>query len=474
VPNAYRSVRGPAIRELTIASPPRSDSVTHYGPGSGISHVRSRWLLFALAIFVCRLVVAMTLIPPWQQPDEQVQVAVAEVWRSRFTGTNGPDPGRQREIVESMIGHDWWRYYGRVAPSGPVPATFKDTGVVAPTIGIDPTSENFPSPFYRAIGGVLSIAPQMPVDVDMYVMRSVSAVLAILTVWIAWLGAREALGEMAGAVVVLLLALHPQFVIVSVAAGPDALINAAGACLWWQAMRALKRPRYVRALAAVWAAGIGAALSDRMGVPLLAAALIVSAIVLIRRTGHLVITAAVTVAITIGTAASLWVVPDLRRALLSTFGVSLMPVPGARSWDYISRWTAAYFGGWWFLLGWARFEPPGWWLLIALAICAASAWGVTRRASGGTAAVRTVILVAVSMLTIQVAAEYWTFLRIQNGPLGKHLLPFVVPSLVLIWAGSEAIVPARYQRHAAYGLVLCFAVLDSLAWIFVALPTYAN
>ena len=108
MPNAHRSARGPAIRELTIlvapysspTSPPRSDSATDSAPGSGISHVRSRWLLFALAIFVCRLVVAMTLIPPWQQPDEQVQVAVAEVWRSRFTGTNGPDPGRLREIVE--------------------------------------------------------------------------------------------------------------------------------------------------------------------------------------------------------------------------------------------------------------------------------------------------------------------------------------------------------------------------------------
>jgi hypothetical protein len=355
-----------------------------------------------------------------------------------------------------------------------VPATFKDTGVVAPTIGIDPTSENFPSPFYRSIGGALSVAPQMSVEADMYAMRSVSAALAILTLWLAWLGAREALGEMAGAVVVLLLALHPQFAIVSVAAGPDALVNAAGACLWWQAMRALKRPRYLVSLAGVWAAGMAAALSDRMGVPLLGAALMVSVIVLARRTRHLLITAAMTVAVGAGTAACLWFVADLRRALLSTFGQGLMPVPGARTWDYISRWTAAYFSGWWFLLGWARFEAPGWWLVLALALCAASAWGVTRQAADGSAAVRTVILLAVLTLMIQVAAEYWTFLRIQNGPLGKHLLPFVVPSLVLIWAGIDAVVPARYQRHAAYGLVLCFAALDSLAWIFVALPIYAN
>ena len=46
------------------------------------------------------------------------------------------------------------------------------------------------------------------------ILRAISAVFGMLTLWIAWLGARECLGTLGGATVALLLALHPQFAIV--------------------------------------------------------------------------------------------------------------------------------------------------------------------------------------------------------------------------------------------------------------------
>ena len=68
-------------------------------------------LPLACALLACQLLIALALIPPWQQPDESTHVARVELQRSRITGLDGsPDPARESEILQSMAYYDWWEH----------------------------------------------------------------------------------------------------------------------------------------------------------------------------------------------------------------------------------------------------------------------------------------------------------------------------------------------------------------------------
>jgi hypothetical protein len=136
-------------------------------------------------------------------------------------GVGLEDPGREAEIIESMADSNWWHHYkGKIAPAPPLPTRFSLLSPdVAATIGVDSTSSAFPRPYYLLVGGGLSLLRRLPVLTDMYVMRVLSAILAVLTLWTAWLGARLVFGEALAMTIVAVLAVHPQFVIASTAAG---------------------------------------------------------------------------------------------------------------------------------------------------------------------------------------------------------------------------------------------------------------
>lgn len=439
-----------------------------------MSHGNRRIPAAIAAVFVCRLIVSLCVIPPWQQPDEHAHVAVAEVWRSTFTGLHPDDPGREREILQSMAAHRWWEHYTGRPPDVQAPTRFVNAGAVAASIGIDPRG-GFLLPFYAVVGGALSLLPVMPVVVDLHLMRLLSALLALATVWVAWRASREALGDTGGTVVALLLALHPQFVLTSAAAGPDAFVNFAGAVAWWQAIRAWRGVQPARSLLIMTIAATWAALVDRGGIPVLAAAVLVLLVTTARvagRKGAIALLAGVA-----AVAAAAVLIPaerdPMRDAVFGTFAGPMMPVEAARNWEYFWRFTGAFFRGWWLTLGWARYVPPTWWLLAAAIISVATATGAARRFVTDRA-LRPLLLLAVAFVATQVAAEYWTYFRVAHGPAGRHLLPFVVPSLTLLWLGAAELVPAAWRSQAAAALVLTVAALDSSAWLLLALPVYAS
>ena len=432
-------------------------------------------LLAAAGLLAARMVVSAALIPPWQQPDEPGQVAVAEVFRSRWSSIESPDPGREAEILQSMASHDWWRHYGQDTPT-PIPARFELlTGPSLDTLGVSLTAPNIPRLYYTTVGAMLSLASGMPVVNDLYLMRAFSAALAMLTLLIARCGARESLGETGGAVVVVLLALHPQFAVVSTTAGPDALVNLAGACVWWQGMRAVRGPNLLGPSTAAWAAAVSGATADRMGVPLLVMACALSVIAILY-TGLRRSTVALLVSAGSLLAASLW----LLEMYLNTFGMYQMrnlviPVPEAQTWDFVVRFTSVLFRSWWSSLGWLRYSPPSWWVTIALVLSLAAIAGAVRRAvRPDDAWTRTVVGVAALMVLIQVATVYWVYFRIAAGPLGRHLFPSMVPALVFLWVGIEAWAPTRYRPHLAIGMAVTFALLDSAVWTLVAVPAYGG
>ena len=432
-------------------------------------------LLAASAVLICRLGLSLALIPPWQQPDEPAHVAFMEVAHDRLLLSSSPDPGREAEILRSMAEYDWWRYYARGTPATPLPTKFERAGgAIVGSIGVNP-STNVWGAYYTMIAAGLHAGPQRSVVEALYLMRTVSAMLGLLTLWVAWRGARECLGEVGGATVTLLLALHPQFAVVSTTASPDALVNLLGACIWLQAMLAVRRANVLRPIGVMWLAAICGAVVDRMGIPLVAGAFVASVVALTRHRRPRRFTVALIAIAAAMFGASLLLVEGLSHPFSSAGWALVTPAPEARTWDFFSTFTSILFESWWASLGWVRYSPPSWWVAIACVLSATAAAGVLRRIlRNDDQHTGTVLGLAITMMTVQVVAVYWSYFQIAHGAQGRHLFPVLVPALVIIWLGIEAFVPIHHRRYAAIVLVVTFALLDATAWVLVAVPAYAS
>lgn len=435
-------------------------------PGSA-SH---RVLTAAFVILLLRMTLALTIIPPWQQPDEPIHVAVAEVWRNRFAGSGDTDRGREAEIIHSMIRNAWWLHYGKPLPSGPEPTRFVATGVVAEGIGLEPESAVYPSPYYATVGWLLSLGPLLPVEVDLTLMRGLSMALALGTLAIAFFSSRLALGDLAAMAVTSLLALQPQFVIASTTAGPDALVVFAGAIVWWQSVAALRGAQTVGSLAILWAAALSAALIDRLGVALIPVAVATSSFVSVRRMQRHRAFATVGIAVfAIGLA--IVVFRPLRSSLLLSLGDHLMPAIENRR-EFAERFATSLFASWWYSLGWARYFAPAPAIGVAAVVTAIAGLGLGRRLLADGPAARDTIIVSLTSVLGFLGAVYWVFFRFGVGAQGRHLFPAMVPTLVLLWLGVSAWMPERFARQSAVALVLVFALLDVCTWTLVAFPVY--
>ena len=426
-------------------------------------------IALATILLLSGLTLAIVIVPPWQQPDEPIHVAVAELWRSRISGGDAADPSRQAEIIDSMIRHQWWRHYHQQPlPPGPQPTRFVSTGVVAPTIGLLPESPGYPSPYYATVGWLLSLAPRAAIERDLYVMRIISMLFAAGTLWVGFLGSRLALDGLGAATVTSLLALHPQVAIVSTTAGPDAVVNFAAALIWWQTMSALRQTHYVRSLVILWLAAV-AALVDRGGIALIPIALTVTAFVVVKRLRFL--TAAVALAcVALAVSVAMATIP-VRSALQYSIAQTLVWSSFGDALQYTGRFAMFLFSSWWYSLGWVRYSAPQWWLLGAAVITAVAVTG-TLREFARSPNTRVVIVFAVMNLLYLLAALAWAFLRVRVGVQGRYLFPAIVPTLTLMWLGTAASLPERWRYIGSVALVAGFAVLDLMAWIVVGVPAY--
>jgi hypothetical protein len=432
-------------------------------------------------MLACRLLIAVALVPPWQQPDEASHVALAELQRSRVLLMDGaPDPAREREILGSMARYDFWEHRDRnFQTPAVIPERFRFAGlrVVAEVLGVDN-----PPTYFLAVGRLLSWLPQMTVVEDLYLMRGISAILGILTLCVGWLAARECLGALGAATIAAILALHPQFAIVSTAAAPDAMANLLGACLWWQATVAFGRKHFLLPLGIVWGMAFAGASVDRMGVPLLAVAFIVSVAVITSRMSFrgwktLLGIALATGLAAIAFAALIWLVDASRNTytLRLLFSSGWRPVPQAATWEFFWRFTSFVHQSWWSSLGWVRYAPPPWWVSTTMIVTTMATTGIAWRIFGGRLddrPTRMLLSVAAMSVAIQLAAIYWTYFRLGNGAQGKSLFPVLVPGLILLWAGIAAWVPETRRAHAAVALVAGLAFLDAAVWGLVAIPAY--
>lgn len=427
----------------------------------------------ALALLALHLAIALVLIPPWQQPDEPTYVTSVEAHVSRLTSSHPSDQGREAEILKSMADHDWWRHR-RAGAEPPARDNFLHASAYGPVqVGSSAPGEADTPTYALVTGRMLSWLPRMTVVDDLYWLRALSAVAGLLTLWVAWLGARECLGPLGGATAAIVMALHPQFVITSTAASPDALVNLAGACVWWQAAVALRR-KQIWPLATMWAAAIAATSVDRMALPLLIFALCASGVVGIARAeGMRWRTALMSAAIAIaGLVAAAWALRRFGTQFDFTLDLSTtLPVTWATflSFNWVLHQT------WWFSPGWGMYAPPEWWTAIVAMLTVLAVAGALRRLSKvrvDPPTHRLLALAAVGIAIYLTAVYGGTYFRLGVSAQGRYVFPVLVPSLVILWAGLEAWVPQSRRAHAAAALIVLLAVLDAAAWSLVVVPAY--
>ena len=436
-------------------------------------------LLMVLACFGAQMVVALVTVPPWQNPDEpQHLMAVRQVLAyGPYDRFDSLEPGAERAIVASMIRYQWWEHYGRETPN-PAPTSFQDgpAKVVRAYFGPPDGGSRL---YYRFVASLFNAAHVEDLLAQLYVMRALSAIFAMLTLGCVWVGTQTMLDRRSALVVSAIVALQPQFVLVSTTAGPDALVNLAGGVFWWRAATLLTRE--VTGLRAAWllAAGIAAFLIRRMGAPLVLVAL-----------G--------------ATAARLW--PELngtrpRRVTtalgLSVVGValvviawSLLPAEVHRAFAWIqfdpvqsitgivSRagglpgFVETLFTTFWLSAGWLRYYGPAWWYGVTLVVSLVAAAGVLAPRVESVAE-RRARLLALAMFTLQVAVVVAFYFGIlQTSPQGRYLFP-VLPAIVsLLWLGWRRWFAAHEQPGAAVSLIAIVGVLNIAAWVLVIAPAY--
>jgi hypothetical protein len=427
---------------------------------------------FALvvALFVCRLALAATIIPPWQNPDEPAHLERVREIGWQVSGRPVP-VNANRDVVESMLRFDWWRHYGWPVPD-PLPRAAAD--VTTAVVG-GPAAYYFVTGWGLAQLGITGALPQL------YVLRSVSAVCGILTLWCAWRGSRHLLPTRDALLVPAVLGLHPQFAIVSTTVSPDGVINLLGALVWWQGLRLIAAPTAVGTLVACWSAGALAPFIRRSGLSVLAMAAVVwicsmsSAFAQGWRHASLHLRAAAATAVLVG-GTILMVRAEVTRVLDWTLPMFDRGFQGQQGWEFFTTFSTMLFDNSWLMVGWARYFAPPLWVLAARLIALAALIGLliawwrrhlpVRQPLG--------VVMTVGLAVLQLVAVYAWFLRLHIGPQGRFLFPAAVPFAVLFCIGWLALWPERRRAIGAVILITLVALLDFIAWTSVVIPAYGS
>lgn len=421
-------------------------------------------------VFLTRAALALLVVPPWQLPDEPSHFVTA---RSARDGTLQPVPDVERAVLQSMRDYHWWEHYGQVTPA-PLPQSFAASPL--PFAGA-PHQYAGPLGYYLAAGWLTTWFPDPAVVNQLYALRALSLASAVAALLCAWTATMRLLGPRDATLVTALLALHPQFLLVSATANPDAIVNFWGALLWWQTVELLRGERPMRALILLWVAAFGAALTKRLGITLVGHAAIVTAAYLffadVPREHRLRALAALAVVGIGGVLAALIGTGEFQRVLLkATIELNAFVAPRAGSVDYLLDFTRDLFRSSWLMAGWMRYPAPPEWFVLAGAIVAAGLLGVPRALARAQRGERLVLLVGAFMLLVQTAAIYAMFFRLDRGSQGRYLMPLAVPAITLMWAGVRAWSGPREAVWLRPALIGAMAVLDLTGWTVVLLPAF--
>ena len=440
-----------------------------------------RLLALIVAVFVCRALFALAVVPLWQHPDEPQHLEFIRILarQDRLDLSERSDVELQRNILASMREHGWWRHYSERAPS-PLPDSFAEIPERIWGVGTSP-------PAYYLLGAAALKATRAESLVGQHqVLRWMALLLAVPTLLCVWAGARVLFGVQVATGATLLLALHPQFVLMSTAVNPDVLVNLCGAVLWWQGARLLTgAPAPTRAatsMALMTVATVVGILTKRVAAPLLLMLVIVPMVAVsfgrptAWRTTWRAVGAAVVGLGLVGLAGLFWFGEEAARlgeywSYLVRFSWS----DEASDLGFFERFTTVLFDSFWLMAGWLTHPAPSAWLatvrVLSVAALVGCLIGVRRQ---GMAMWRAGLVLAGVLVAIQTAGVYVGLYANGLGPQGRYLFPVIGPFMALFWIGLHGWWPRRLWPAVSATLVALMLALDAIAWAGVLVPAYVG
>lgn len=384
------------------------------------------------------------------------------------------DPAVEHEILLSLARYDWWRPYGEQPPN-PIPASFE---AVSEHIGPMPLA---PPLYYVLASRYLRLLRLTELQDQYFALRWLSVVLALPTLWCAWGGARLLLGGHRAVVSTALLALHPQFVLMSIAASPDVVVNFCGAFVWWQAARLLLGHQPAVSAVTMTVAAVSAMYTKRIGAPLILMATYIWLLAIVRlalvsrkRAGLLLAMLAV-LGGSVAYVAQQEVIPHptLTHWWGWGFFVGWADRPTPPDAHFFVRFVTGLFQSGWLYAGWLRFPAPSAWYLLALGMTVIGVGGFVRLLWTRQKTAILGVVTAGALASIQLALVLFFFLY-RYGIEGRYLFPVAAPLAALAvtgWRGWADVVKWPWVLTV---LLAGSLFLDVTGWTTVIIPAYVR
>ncbi len=227
--------------QITIEQPVQNADVAPSLRGtSTLPHARRRFMvndriLLPLVLLLALLqgMLYLVLLPPWQHYDEPTHFEYAWLSANKtLLPTSGDeDEPIRREIAASMLEHDFFRTLPR-------PNLLTDSQLT--WLGI--TELGHPPAYYVLTGLLLRLARHLDITSQLYVARSMSLLLFVLTITVAWGLLRDLLpdGHVLRWAVPVAMALLPTFADLMTAVNNDAAAVLVFSLFLWGAVRLLR------------------------------------------------------------------------------------------------------------------------------------------------------------------------------------------------------------------------------------------
>ena len=421
-----------------------------------------------LTLFVCSAVLAGTIVPPWQYPDEPTHFALAQL-AMPDGGTATARRDVERQVIESMAQYRWWEPYERPTPD-PLPATF-------PSMTFGPGT--YAQPLYYGLGvATLQMTNPGGLETAYWHLRVLGVLVGVATLGFGWAGTRLLFGPAVAAGATAIAALRTQFLLTAIAVNPNVLTALWGAFAWWQIGRVVRGRRPELSLVLIVVAAVAAVFTKRSAIPFAAAAILVVVWLFLREGTH-------------GNRSKSLVLATVAIAGAALLGASLVFsgqwAEAVTFWTYPPIANPPVYDGWfpdaiehvlrsidevWLIAGWGRFEAPDPWRFVARFLTLAGmAGGFVLLIQKSVLRQRVLIawLFVIAQIFVIAALGFWGLLAV---PTGRYVEPVLIPMAVLLWLGVERACPGRMRRYAGAALLTTIAIMDVTAFTSVLIPAY--
>ena len=465
-------------------------------------------LLLLLGLSLVRGVIYSAIAPPWQAPDEFRHFEYIKLLSQErhLLTARGTSLALQKEIIASMIKHDYWRFgYFRFPfdPKNP-PQSFKE--IIWPA---DPYWLFHP-PLYYTLGAIsLALLGQGDIDLQLYVVRFISVILGTLVILVAFLTAKQLFPKDDSLVIAIpaFIVFLPMHTFIMGAVNNDNLAELLVSLFIFVLTKILKdglSPLRIASAALLIVLGLLTKRTAILGIPVLATAVLLYfweggfhfSFNLSKKGAGLL--AGIVILVVLSGILSWEASPGLWKSFLSALRPYLILIPGAdfsklftsKGITLLALYVQSLFESFWGRFGWMKIRlDPIWYRTMALVSMAAivgmnmfvirafrkrRALALWQKKCLLLFFLCVVFAIVIAMFYgVRVWAHFQSFQPTERPkPQGRYLFPAIIPIATLFTLGLRELAPIRYHKLWLLACVGGFIIFDSISLIGYIIPFF--